>query len=65
MKDAHYAKTNEKSISRFAFFELWLIAFTIFGDSPEFPSESMAKKKTSFNSGQIYRKDVQSAKTNK
>ena len=31
MKDAHSAELNEKS--HFRFFELWLIAFTIYGDT--------------------------------
>ena len=29
MKDAHSAESNEKSIFRFLFFELWLILFTV------------------------------------
>ena len=40
MTDAECAETNEKSIFRFLFFELWLIVFTIFGDTLEFPSVS-------------------------
>ena len=31
MKDAHSAESNEKSIFRFLFFELWLIVFIIYG----------------------------------
>ena len=30
MKDAECAESNEKSIFRFLFFELWLIVFTIY-----------------------------------
>ena len=40
MKDAHSAESNEKSIFRFLFFELWLIVFTIHGDTPGFSSVS-------------------------
>ena len=38
MKDTHCVEPNEKSIFRFLFSELWLILFTIFGDTPEFPN---------------------------
>ena len=31
MKDAHSTESNKKSIFRFLFFELWLIAFPIYG----------------------------------
>ena len=31
MEDAHCTETNENRIYQFLFFELWLIAFTIFG----------------------------------
>ena len=34
MKDAYSAESNEKSISKFLVFELWLIVFTIYGDTP-------------------------------
>ena len=37
MMDAECAETNEKSNFRFLFFELWLIAFTIYGDTPGVP----------------------------
>ena len=40
VKDAHSAESNEKSIFRFLFFELWLIVFTIHGDTPGFSSVS-------------------------
>ena len=36
MKDAHCAETSEKSI--FQRFELWLIVFTIYGDTHGFLS---------------------------
>ena len=37
IKNAHIAESNEKSyfrFFRFIFFELWLITFTIYGDTP-------------------------------
>ena len=40
MKDAHSAESNEKSYFRyfrFLFFQLWLIVFTINGDTPGVP----------------------------
>ena len=40
MKDAHSAEANEKSYFSFVlflFFELWLIVFTIYGDTPSVP----------------------------
>ena len=37
MKDAHCAEPSEKSIFLFLFFELWLIVFTIYGDTPDMP----------------------------
>ena len=37
MKDAHSAESNEKSYFRFVFPVLWLIAFTIYGDTPCVP----------------------------
>ena len=43
MIDEHIAESNEKLIYRFflfLFFELWLIVFTIYGDTPEFSSVS-------------------------
>ena len=45
MKDAHSAELNEKSIFRFLFFELWLIVFTIYGDTPGFSSVSPTEQK--------------------
>ena len=58
MKDAHSAESNEKSIFRFLFFELWLIVFTIYGESPGCSCVSPTKKK-SFIGCQIYWKDAQ------
>ena len=61
MKDAHCGETNEKSIFqvlRCLFFELWLILFAIFGDTPEFQSMLPTKKKLSFKSCYIYMKDA-------
>ena len=55
MKDAHSAESNENCIFRFLFFKIWLIVFTIYGDTPGFSSVSPTKKKT-FIRGQIYRK---------
>ena len=52
MKDAQCAETNEKSIFRFLFFELWLIVLTILDDP-----------KKSFKSGQIYKKNAQCSET--
>ena len=52
MKDADCAETNEKSIFQISFLEL--IAFTIYGETPQFPSVSPTKKNVSLNSGQIY-----------
>ena len=40
MKDARSAESNEKSyfrFFRFLFFELWLIVFTIYGDTQSVP----------------------------
>ena len=45
MKDAHSAGPNEKLIFQFLFFELWLIVFTIYGDTPGFSSVGFHKKK--------------------
>ena len=45
MKDAHSAESNENSMFRFLFFELWLIVFTIYGGTPGISSVSPIKKK--------------------
>ena len=40
MKNTHIAESNGKSyfrFSRFLFFKLWQIAFTIYGDTPGVP----------------------------
>ena len=34
---AYIAKLNEKSYVKFLFFQLWLIAFKIYGDTPGVP----------------------------
>ena len=51
MKDGQSAESNEKSI---LFFEVWLIEFTIYGDTQ---SVSSTKIKL-FRSGQIYMTDA-------
>ena len=37
MKYAYSAEMNEKLCIRFLVFELWLIAFTIYGETPSVP----------------------------
>ena len=53
-KYAHSAKSNEKSIFRFIFFELWLIEFTIY-------QKFINQIKKLFKSVQTYRKDADSS----
>ena len=58
MKDAHSVESIEKlyiRFFRFSFFKLWLIAFTIYDDTPGVPP---TKIKMLFKSGQIYREDA-------
>ena len=54
MEDAHSAASNEKSYFRFSFFELWLIVFKTYDDTPGVPPT----KKELYISGRIYRKDA-------
>ena len=42
MKDVHSAESNEKSYFRFLFFELWLIVFTIYGDTSAPPTKKQS-----------------------
>ena len=51
MIDAHSAESNGKSIFLFLFFELWLIVYTIYGDTP---SLAPTKKKVVKFTGKIH-----------
>ena len=44
MEDTHSVESNEKSIFPFLFYELCLIVFKMYGDTPGFSSESPIKK---------------------
>ena len=57
-RDFHCAESNEKSIFRFLFFELWFIKFTIYRRHTLISKYVTDQKKT-FKSGQINMKDAQ------
>ena len=47
MEDAHSAESNGKSIFRFLCFQLWLLVFIIYSNTPRFSGESPTKKNRS------------------
>ena len=63
MKDAQCTETNEISIFRFVFYELWSILYSKFLENwPKYHQEW--PKKMSFKSGHLHMKDAQWAETN-
>ena len=63
MRDAQCAETNENTILRFLFIELWSILFTIYWWHTLI-FKCVTDQTNSFIGGQIYIKDVQCAETN-